>query len=40
VASGKLVAGAEEQVSIQCYNGAADVEHWIRFEDFRIVKMK
>jgi hypothetical protein len=40
VASGKLVPGADEQVSLQCYNGQADVEHWIRFEDFRIVKME
>ena len=36
VASGSLAPGAQEQVSIQCYNGPADAEHWIRFEDFRI----
>jgi hypothetical protein len=36
VASGNLAPGAEERVSIQCYNGPADAEHWMRFDDFRI----
>jgi hypothetical protein len=40
VASGNLAPGAEEQVSIQCYNGPADVEHWMRFDDFRITEVK
>jgi hypothetical protein len=39
VASGRLPPSAEEQVSIQCYNGPADAEHWIRFSDFRIVEL-
>ena len=39
VRSGALRAGAKEQVSIQCYNGPPDAEHWIRFDDFRILKM-
>jgi hypothetical protein len=40
VASGNLVTSAEEQVSIQCYQGPADAEHWIRFDDFRIVEVE
>ena len=38
-AEGKLPAPGEDEVSIQCYNGPADAEHWIRFDDFRIVKL-
>lgn len=38
-ASGALRAGANEQISIQCYNGPTDAEHWIRFDDFRILEM-
>jgi len=30
---------ANDQVSIQCYNGPPDAEHWIRFDDFRILKL-
>src|SRR5262249_24227979 len=37
--SGKLAAGADEKVSIQCYNGPPGAEHWIRFSDFRILKL-
>jgi hypothetical protein len=29
----------DDQISIQCYNGPADAEHWMRFDDFRIVKL-
>lgn len=39
-AEGPLAPGAAEQVSIQCYNGPADAEHWIRFDDFRIVDLE
>ena len=39
VSSGRLAPGADEQVSIQCYNGPADAEHWIRFKDFRITEI-
>ena len=39
-ASGNLAPGVEEQVSIQCYNGPADGEHWVRFDDFRIGEAK
>jgi len=38
-AEGKLPAPGEDQVSIQCYNGPPDAEHWIRFDDFRIVHL-
>ena len=38
-AEGPLPAGPDEQVSIQCYNGPADAEHWIRFKDFRILEL-
>lgn len=38
-AQGPLPAGSDEQVSIQCYNGPPDAEHWIRFDDFRILQL-
>jgi hypothetical protein len=38
-ATGTLPPPGDDQVSIQCYNGPADAEHWIRFDDFRIVKL-
>jgi len=37
--TGKLPAPAGDQVSIQCYHGPADAEHWIRFDDFRISRL-
>ena len=37
--TGKLAAPKNDQVSIQCYHGPTDVEHWIRFDDFRIVRL-
>ena len=40
VASGDLAPGAEEQVSIQCYNGPANAEHWMQFTGFRIEEVK
>ena len=40
VASGNLAPSAEERISIQCYNGLPDVEHWMRFNDFRIVEVE
>ena len=39
LASGDLPAGADEKISIQCYNGPANAEHWMRFSDFKIVKL-
>ena len=38
-AEGAMPSGAKDQVSIQCYHGPADKEHWIRFDDFRILRM-
>ena len=38
-ASGKLPPGEKEQVSIQCYHGPPDAEHWMVFSDFRIRKL-
>lgn len=38
-AEGKLPAPDDDQVSIQCYNGPPDAEHWIRFDDFRILRL-
>ncbi len=38
-ATGKLPAPNNDQVSIQCYNGPPNAEHWIRFDDFRISKL-
>jgi len=38
-AKGKLPAPLNDQVSIQCYNGPPNAEHWIRFDDFRISKL-
>jgi hypothetical protein len=38
-AKGKLPPQLNDQVSIQCYNGPPNAEHWIRFDDFRIYKL-
>lgn len=38
-ATGKLPPPNNDQVSIQCYQGPPNAEHWIRFDDFRIVKL-
>jgi len=38
-AKGKLPAPRNDQVSIQCYNGPPNAEHWIRFDNFRISKL-
>lgn len=35
-AAGELPSPGDDQVSIQCYNGPPDEEHWIRFEHFCI----
>ncbi len=36
---GKLPPPGDDQVSLQCYHGPPDAEHWIRFDNFRIVKL-
>ena len=38
-ATGELPAPAGDEISIQCYHGPADAEHWIRFDDFRIRRL-
>ena len=38
-ATGQLPPPNDDQVSIQCYNGPAEDEHWIRFDDFMVVKL-
>ena len=35
-ATGELAAEQSDQISLQCYNGPEEGEHWIRFEDFQI----
>jgi hypothetical protein len=39
-AAGNLPPGPAEQISIQCYNGLADAQHWIRFEGFRVTPVE
>ena len=38
-ATGELPTPSDDKVSIQCYNGPEDAEHWIRFENFQIKKL-
>jgi len=39
-ATGELPAPSTDEVSIQCYHGPPDAEHWIRFDDFRILRLE
>ncbi len=39
-ASGLLPPPDGDLVSVQCYNGPAEGDHWIRFDDFRIVRLE
>ncbi len=39
-ATGKLPLPGDDSISIQCYNGPPDREHWIRFDNFRIVQLQ
>jgi regulation of enolase protein 1 (concanavalin A-like superfamily) len=39
VAKAAQPPASDEKVSIQCYNGPKDAEHWIRFDDFRILQL-
>jgi hypothetical protein len=36
---GTLPPPGNDQVSIQGYHGPADAQHWIRFQDFRILRL-
>ncbi len=38
-AEGKLPPPGNDQVSIQGYHGPPDAQHWIRFQEFRIVRL-
>ncbi len=38
-AEGSLPAPSQDEVSIQGYHGPTDAEHWVRFEDFRILRI-
>ena len=38
-AKGPLPPPGKDRISIQCYNGPPDAEHWIRFDDFRILRL-
>jgi hypothetical protein len=38
-AEGRLPGAGKDQLSIQCYNGPSDAEHWIRFDDFRVLEL-
>lgn len=38
-ATGAFDPATREQVSLQCYHGPPDAEHWIRFDDFRISRL-
>jgi len=29
----------KDQISLQCYDGPPDAEHWMRFDDFRILRL-
>jgi len=39
-ATGELPAPGEDEVSIQCYHGPSDEEHWIRFDNFRVLELR
>jgi hypothetical protein len=38
-ATGKLPSPGDDHVSLQCYHGPPEAEHWIRFDDFRILQL-
>ncbi|MCW5551479.1 MAG: hypothetical protein KIS67_04855 [Verrucomicrobiae bacterium] len=38
-ATGELPPGTDEQISLQCYHGPPESEHWMRFDDFRILEL-
>jgi len=37
---GRLPTGGKHQISIQCYHGPPNAEHWIRFDDFKITPIE
>lgn len=38
-ATGKLPPPGDDKVSLQGYHGPPDAEHWLRFDDFRILRL-
>jgi hypothetical protein len=38
-AKGTLPPPGKDEISIQCYNGPPAAEHWIRFDDFRVLEL-
>ena len=38
-ATGPLPAPGDDQISLQCYDGPPGSDHWIRFDNFRIVEL-
>jgi hypothetical protein len=38
-AAGNLPVAQNDQVSLQCYDGPPEAEHWIRFDDFRVLQL-
>jgi hypothetical protein len=39
-ATGELPAPGADEVSLQCYHGPSEAEHWIRFDDFRVLRLE
>ena len=37
---GQLPKAGNDQVGVQCWHGPTDAEHWIRFDDFRVMGKK
>jgi hypothetical protein len=38
-ATGKLPPPGNDRISLQCYHGPPQDDHWIRFDNFRIIKL-
>jgi hypothetical protein len=38
-ATGPLPPPGNDEVSLQCYHGPAEADHWMRFDDFRILAL-
>jgi hypothetical protein len=38
--TGELPPPASDEISIQGYHGPPEAEHWVRFDDFRIIKLE
>jgi hypothetical protein len=38
-ATGEVPSRGQDEISLQCYHGPDTADHWIRFKDFRIVRV-